>query len=484
MASLVHDKSMECVKSELDLFQPPPTQTSMEKGAWHEIPPASALTSGGPLEFHVSGSGDEYVDLMHTMLYLKCKITTGDGQPIGTDETNNDNLVAPVNLFLHSMFSQMETTLNGKIIGHMNTLYPYRAMLETLLNFGQEPIDSHMQTSLFFKDTASNMDENNPRLVNPHDLVTYFDQGAAGVSYLKTTIANGETKFVPGPKYGNGGLNKRWMFTRHNQWFDMVGPLHGDIFLQEKYLINGVDIGVRLMPSKAKFHFMSPANNPDFAVQISDAALIVRKVKLSDSVFLAHHQALNRANLVYPLTHSVLKSFSIPAGNLVGPSDNIFVGQLPTEIVVVFVDADAANGTYTKNPFNFKTMDIQQFMVKFDGVQVPSKPLTPYFNHERSTGAFSRAYQSLFSGTGKLFSSRGSIIRMQDYPLGYAIFAFDFRADLGSRGHYSLRRNGCVQIDVQFRVPLPNTINMIVLGEFDSFIEITRSREVISFGVA
>ena len=473
---LVHEKSAECVKSELDLFQPPPTQTSLEKGVWHEIPPSAALTEDGPLEFHVSGSGDEYIDLMHTMLYLKAKIVKSDGSPVGGDEAEKDNLVGPVNLFLHSLFSQMETTLNGKIIGHMNTLYPYRAMLETLLNFGKEPCDSHLQTALFYKDTASYMDHTDPRQTNPSDFVKYFNKEAVGVG--------ADEAGAPTDKFGNGGLNLRWHFTRANQWVDMIGPLHGDVFLQEKYLINGVDVGVRFSRSKPKFHLMSPATNPAFRVKISDASLFVRKVKVADSVFLAHQHILTRANLVYPLTHSVLKSFSIPAGNLVGPSDNIFVGQLPTEMVVVFVDSDAANGSYTKNPFNFKTMDIQQFMIKFDGVQVPAKPLCPKFVSGRSYGTFVRSYQSLFAGTGKLFTNNGSIIRRQDFPLGYGIFAFDFRADIGSRGHYSLRRNGCVQVDVQFREPLPMTINMIVCAEFDSFMEITRSREIISFGAS
>jgi hypothetical protein len=483
--ALIHEKSIECLKTELDLFQPPPTQTSLEKGVWHEIPPSSTLTDDGPLEFHVSGSGDEYIDLLHTQLYLKCKIVKENGEAVGDDEAVKDNLAAPVNLFLQSLFSQQETTLNGKIIGHMNTLYPYRAMLETLLNYGKEPIDSHLQTSLFYKDTASYMDVTDPRLTNPNDYVDSFNNETLGVSYVHQRAGvDAGPVLVAADKFGNGGMNKRFMFSRKNQWVDMIGPLHGDIFLQEKYLINGIDLGVRFTRSKSKFVLMSPATSPRFRVKISEASLYVRKVKVSDSVFLAHQNALSRANLVYPLTHSVLKSFSIPAGNLVGPSDNVFVGQLPTEMVVVFVDSDAANGSYKKNPFNFKTMDIQQFMVKFDGVQVPSKPLTPHFVADASHGNFVRSYQSLFNGTGKLFTNHGSIIRRQDFPQGYAIFAFDFRADLGSRGHYSLRRNGCVQVDVQFREPLPKTINMIVCGEFDSFIEVTRSREIINFGIA
>ena len=480
--ALVHNKSIECLKTELDLFHPPPTQTSMEKGAWHEIPPSATLTGDGPLEFHVSGSGDEYVDLMHTQLYIRGRIVKDIGGAVEEDESDKNNLVAPVNLLLQSMFSQVETTLNGKIVGHMNTLHPYRAMLETLLNFGKEPCDSHLQTSMFFKDTASFMDETNPTYSNPHDFVLNFNQECREEDMHYQP--DDKDPIPKRPKYGNGGLNMRYQFTKKSQCFDMIGPIHSDIFLQEKYLINGIDLGLRFIRSRPEFHLMSPAaGDKMFKFAIENAALFVRKVKVSDSVFLAHQNALSRANLVYPLTHTVLKSFSIPQGNHVGPSDNIFVGQLPTELIVVFVDANAAHGTLRKNPFNFKNKDIQQFMVKFDGVQVPAKPLDPTFLTSVSRGAYSRSYQSLFSGTGKLFTNHGSIIRMQDFPLGYAIFAFDFRPDLGSRGHYNLRRNGSVQVDVRFREPLAQTINMIVCAEFDSFIEVTRSREIINFGV-
>ena len=49
--ALLHNMSDECIKSELDLFSLPMTQTSIEKSTYIEIPPLSALTDGGPIEF-------------------------------------------------------------------------------------------------------------------------------------------------------------------------------------------------------------------------------------------------------------------------------------------------------------------------------------------------------------------------------------------------------------------------------------------------
>ena len=77
--AFVHHESQECTKSELDLFTIPATQTSITKGQWIEYHPLSNITDSGPIEFNVSGSGEEYLDLARTLLFLKAKITKANG---------------------------------------------------------------------------------------------------------------------------------------------------------------------------------------------------------------------------------------------------------------------------------------------------------------------------------------------------------------------------------------------------------------------
>ncbi|GFU58559.1 uncharacterized protein F54H12.2 [Trichonephila clavipes] len=89
----------ECVKSELELFHLPATQTAKERGQWVEFHPLSNVFDGGPVEFHISGSGEEYLDLNQTQLFLKAKIVKSDGSPIEKGAE-----IGPVNLFLHSLF--------------------------------------------------------------------------------------------------------------------------------------------------------------------------------------------------------------------------------------------------------------------------------------------------------------------------------------------------------------------------------------------
>lgn len=131
--AFVHNDSCECMKSELDLFTIPPTQTSIEQGQWVEYHPISQFSDNGPIEFHISGSGGEYMDLSQSQIYVKVKVTKADGSnSIDTDE------VGPVNLFLNSLFSQVDLSLNDRIITPSTTTYPYRAMIETLLQYGPE----------------------------------------------------------------------------------------------------------------------------------------------------------------------------------------------------------------------------------------------------------------------------------------------------------------------------------------------------------
>jgi hypothetical protein len=54
-----------------------------------------------------------------------------------------------------------------------------------------------------------------------------------------------------------------------------------------------------------------------------------------------------------------------------GNQPNMFQGGLPNRIVIGMVGADAFNGTYTKNPFNFKNYDITTLGLTVNGENLP-----------------------------------------------------------------------------------------------------------------
>ena len=53
MMSLVNMNSCICVKSELEIFSVPPTQTSIEDGIVVDYHPIACLVDTGPIEFDI-----------------------------------------------------------------------------------------------------------------------------------------------------------------------------------------------------------------------------------------------------------------------------------------------------------------------------------------------------------------------------------------------------------------------------------------------
>lgn len=75
----------------------------------------------------------------------------------------------------------------------------------------------------------------------------------------------------------NEGFQKRQEFASESKEIEMIGHLHGDLFNQEKFLINGVDISIKLVRSRETINLMASSNDLKLKVYIVDATLIVRR---------------------------------------------------------------------------------------------------------------------------------------------------------------------------------------------------------------
>jgi len=401
-----------------------------------EYNPVSAIAHGLPIEFNVLGSGQDYIDMNNTQLYVRAKIIRANG-----DAITNDDHVGPINLTLHSLFSEVDFKLNGTLISSTNNTYAYRAYIETLLSYSPDTKSSQLTASMYVKDTAGHMDVNDPI----------------------------------GDNVRNTGFVKRYSFFRASAEVDMIGHLHSDLCFQDRFLPSDVGFRIRLVRQKDAFCLMATGDQPTYKIHIADCKLYVRKVRLSPSVFVAHAKAMEIGNAKYPIRRIVVKSFTVPQGNLDFSQENLFTGQLPTRVVVGCVDNDAYNGAWNKNPFNFKNYDLTQLKLYLDGQQHYMRPLEPDFTNNH----YIREYMSLFEGTGKLNKDEAIDVSRSDYPNGYTLYAFDLTPDLAEGDHLNLTREGTVRLDAKFSVALANTINVIVYSEFENIIELDRNKNVI-----
>ena len=154
MAKPVHKHSNDCISSSLDLFLLPPTQPSFQKGKSIDYHPITSLSDGGPIEFKVSGSGNEFLDLARSYLHLKVKVSKADG-------TNLDGAtkVGFANYPIASLFNQVDVILGGKLMSSATNTYAHRSILEVLLNYDKDVAESQLGCGLFFKDTAGQIEQ-------------------------------------------------------------------------------------------------------------------------------------------------------------------------------------------------------------------------------------------------------------------------------------------------------------------------------------
>ena len=403
---LLHEQSSQCLRSELDLFSLPPTQTATDGSQWVEHSPVSTITSSSPIEFIVSGSGEVYMDLNNTLLEVKACIKTTNDSPVDAAVA-----VAPINNTLHSLFSQIDVSLNDVNVSSATTTYPYRAYIETHLNYGTDANKSRLQAAMCFID-------DNLTVSNPID-----DSSSAR----------------------NMGLKRRHGICTAKPTFDMIGPLHVDVFNQSKYMLNGVTMKVRMTRSKDSLILMAKSDvTESFKVDILSAKLFVRKLKITPSLCLAHERILQQKTAKYPITRVECKVIHLPQGQKSFTHDNLFLGQLLKRIVLGLVDNRAFNGDISLNPYNFQHCNLNYLTVHLDGQQVPWAPLQPSF----SGSSYIRAFYTQFTGGDGISSDTGNTIGREQFVNGHALYCFDLTPDLSSScgHHFSVTKSGNLRL--------------------------------------
>lgn len=407
-------------KSELALFDAIPPQVVVESANIIDIPPQTSIAeSHSTIDFMIYGSENEYLDLNDTFLYVALKVFTSDGKNLA-----DASVVCPANYFLNALFDDVTLTLNDTIIEGGNHLYPYKATIESIFGFNKETKALQLAPMGFEDDD-----------------------------------------------------DKRKLLISKSKQCELVGALRLDFFNQPKYLLPGVNVKVTLHRSGDLFPFTNGTGNP--TISISAAKLYVRRVRVSPSVIKGHEIGLRKKNAIYPYTRAQVITYTIAAGSHSHFRDNIFSSPLMPKFVVVGMvkSASFTGGSTASDPFAFEQFNVQSIGLFRDGQSLPYREL--YQPNIRS-GSYIRDYmRSIIHNTQHMNTNLNNGITLDDFAKGnYALFTFNLAPDFDIN-QTQMSRDANLRLELKFRAPLPEAINVIVYGTFDTQIQITQEREVI-----
>ena len=224
-------------------------------------------------------------------------------------------------------------------------------------------------------------------------------------------------------------------------------------------------------------------------VKLTDVVLRIRKVKVDQAINDATETMLKQTPALYPIRHVECKVLTIP-NNLPGVrQDNIFSGIIPKSFVFGLVNVDAANGVYSKNPYNFAHFGVHTVSLTANGEEIPFKQLTlKYPKNEKGKPDpatdkevdFIQAYNTLFSGTGKIYANTGLDITRDEYAGGYALYAFDLTPDMcNTTDYFNAVQRGSLSVAITFDESPEVPIAMVCYGDFENVIRIDSERNVI-----
>ena len=429
------------------LFSTPPINTAEQNKVWIEYRP-TFQTHGeySSLDFFIPGNSLQYIDLANTELHTVVQIVKDDGSPLQLDKKESG---LPIDMIHHTMWSSVDVTMNQQLVSTSGTNYMYKAAFETLLTYNNQT--KKIQLSAI----GYSGDEGN----------------------FNTTHPDGDIVVIGGQnrRLLNEGLRERSRWFGNNYEVEFAGPLLADICNQERLILNGVDIGIKLWPTKNVFRLMTSPRELKCKLIIKDCYLNVCKVDINPSVLLAHNSALELATAKYPHQKTDMRVFHIAAGQLGEILENIYQGAVPSKLIIGLVSADAYAGNFQKNPLKFDHFNLSSIGFYVDGIPTPQRPIElDVLNNKYLHGLL-----SLYRVTNKQWDNTDIGITRQSYRDGLCLIGFDVDPTASSDFKYvGVTKLGHTRLDIKFRTNLAEPVMCTLYAAFPGMIEINKARVV------
>ena len=432
---------------ELALFSQSPMNVAEDKITWNEIRPSYMSNAEySAINFSIIGNSSQYIKLSETELYVRISLAKEDGTPFKYYQDDGTTFpivereyATPIDYILHSMWSSVDIKLNNNLVSESGTNYMYKTMIETLLTYS----------------------ENTKR-------IQLSSAGFSGESGDFTQINPDR------PPY-NHGLKTRQRWFKESEKVEFVGPLLADVCHQDHLILPGVDIDIKLWPTRDEFRLITFPDGLRCKLIIEEIYLNVCKVAVSPEVMMGHNAGLEISDAIYPFTRTDIRTFNISEGNFGTSLEDIWQGEVPTRLVVGMVNSEAVNGSYNLNPYHFQHFDISNIGFFVNGEPTPR----PSFHLDIGNGNYLQGLNSLYKISGKTMENFDIGITRDTYVEGYSLIGFDVDPTTSPDFRYiGKSKEGHTKLEIKFKNGLPNPVTLILYATFPEVMSIDQARNV------
>lgn len=472
------EKAKGIYTESVKLFDLPPINISEDKIMWVEqLPTFQTKGEQSSIQFDIQGSGSQYTDLSRTELYIKAKITDDKGRPF--EQNHIVKTAIPIDMILHTMWSMVDVKFNQTLVSTSGTNYMYKAYIENLMtyNYGAK---KYQLESIGFTGDQGNFDATIP--LNNVDNIPSGHGISERYKWLKgiTTVYQEEN-----PKPGESEEQKEEREAEIAYYSEELyddpscveyqGPLLADICNQNRLILPGVNIDIKLFPNKDAFKFIVNPENVKAHFVLEEIKLYVCKVNVDPDVMLGHAIGLEQGPALYPFQRTDVRTFNVSKGSYETTLEDVWQGECPTRLIVGMVDSVAYAGDYTRNPLRFKHYNMSSLCFNVDAESVPG----PAFQLDFKDCGYIEGLMSLYKVSGTIYENTDIGINRDTYRQGYSLIGIEIDPTAASDfSYWGKPKPGRTRLKVTFHKPLKKDITVILFATFPEVLEIDKTRIV------
>ena len=438
----------EMAVSTTNLFGKVQRETAMDEGHDCVIQPLR-LDDTGDIEFICERDELYHIDPKIHM-YCKFRIIEGNGKLLKTDAD-----VSLVNSFGTSLFQSCDLTANDeRVTENTSECMAYKNYIEQIASANFDSRSSSLQTGMFYQSGTDDLNSWTAEGNTGYDLrkaLIAKSNPCEFVSRVGLDVLTAERLFPPRVKLG-------FRFTRSDPKFYILAKKLDDTEAKAAYDNNGTAVAA------AAFKF------PEYRAEIMNMHLIIRKIKLDNSLIKQHQTLFQRRPAQYPYCRTVIKKHTIPKDSNASYWQSVFVGKLPQQLIIGLVKSDAEMGAYDLNPFYFDHFQMTHASAKIDGVMCPTGGFTTDF----PGGLYMKMLRDFYDNVGHNQGS-GCIVNYKIFAKGYCLPTWNFNPD---KGMSIFNRNGSIDIHLEFKVALTENVTILALAFFEEVMTINQERQI------
>ncbi len=309
----------------------------------------------------------------------------------------------------------------------------------------------------------------------------------------------------------NTSLGDRASYTANSKILELQGRLHIDLFRQERMLINGLQVTIKMSQTTEPFRILratptrsaratpsgsasgdssetprgdTPGSSTtttsaprEYRVEIVNAVLKEPMVKPTPSMTFGIEHDLTRDTVKYPFERTEVKTAAIPSGMSHWPLENLFLSAHPERLVVALLPSAAYNGDYSRNPFNFANFKVNYMCLTIDGSCVPSQA----FQLDYDNDIFLDSYTSLFSIAPDPRIGRARKLTTIDrgsYKNGYCMYVFNIDGGTQGSQFVSPQNIGLNKLDIRFAERLSEPVTVLLYATYNALLHVDIKRTI------